>query len=1663
MKNAAFHHLFLSHKLWLRTLPLLVFGLFLSQPAHAILKNWTSTSSTDWNNAANWSPAGVPTASDSVRITTFNTANVSINAGVTARAKNINIFGRDLTVQSGGSLILEGGLFTYGLYLSSSTVTNSGTFSIKKGFLGMDVGYSGIFNNGGIMNVGEAGSSPYSFTEEAIRLSSGGTFVNMMAGLLSITSSGNNGILVFSNSAAFTNNGIINVDVTGLHPATGNTGDGIDTRGAFVNEASGIINITNTGANGVVAKGGGNFNNKGILYINDVGNSAGTDDQHGIYGNGAFTNSGSITVNNTPRNAIIQLSDTFNNYGTILLGTTGTIGNYGLVVGPNGGNFNNQAGANLVVKSTSNGGVLLSSFGNSKLTNFSGATIVIDNVPQDGLVNYFSIMDNQGTLNIGTNGTIGHYGIRNNAALGNQFSGNITVKNAGSACILNAEDSFTANLVTVSFQNAGIITVGKSGGVPIGIQNNFDCEFTNLGCGQITTWQRISNAGLFTNNAWLLCNNTAANTNSGTFTNNGVLADPNSTFSANSFLNNDLWVTPITVCKSQPKSPALNIGGANSFTVSTTWLNGQSNAGTYSQTSNAFTAASSLNTGNYTLGFTATGNGCSFQVPIPVQVINPPTVSVSSSNGQNYVCTGGQITLQANVSANAGTITYLWSNGATTSSINVSTPGNYTVTVTQSQGNCTDVASMNISADLVPPVALCVPSLTVNLSAPTITASQVNNGSSDNCGIASMTLNKTTFDCSNLGNNTVTLTVKDTKNNTGSCNTTVTVVDDLKPTVACKNATVNLDANGNGTLAVSSVNNGSTDNCGIASMTLSKTEFDCANVGNNGVTLTVADASGNQNTCTATIKVEDNILPTITCNNIILSLDPITGTATPTVAQVNGGSSDNCGIKDYVFFPNSYDCSDVGTTDTYLLGVLDMSSNTKTCNGTVTIADETKPVAVCQNVTVTLNQNGTATISAADVDNGSNDNCGIASKTLNKTTFDCSNSGNNTVILTVKDASNNASSCTATVMVIDDVKPTAICQNVTVQLDASGSATTSAAAVNNGSSDNCGNISMTLSKTSFDCSNMGANTVTLTVTDGLNISTCTATVNVVDNLPPTAFCKNVSVQLDINGNATIPVAAVNNGSSDNCGITTMTLNTSTFSCTNLGANTVSLTVKDASNNASSCTAVVTVADNLPPTAICKNVTAQLNANGSSTITATAVNNGSTDNCGIASMTLNNSTFGCQNIGANTVSLTVKDASNNTSSCAAIVTVVDVLPPTAICKNVIVQLDASGSGTTTAAAVNNGSSDNCSIASMTLNKTSFDCSNVGPNTVALTVKDGSNNAGTCSATVTVQDLVKPTALCKNISVTLNPSTGTTILTPADVDNGSTDACGIQSYLVSPNTFSCADAESTKTYTLEVTDVNGNSSSCSGTVFIESYPINVTLPTCQTAYYGYGPASCVNIASTVTGGSAPYNYFWSNGATTPSIQYCATTPDSPVSFTLGVTDVYGCKSKTSASTIVQVQNVICGASGTVSVCHNGTTLCLTPALVAVHLAHGDKLGSCGAPNPCTGGVSIVGHFDDEIEHTQSDDDAFLHNKSDGLHAYPNPANGYVILDVKAFESKRANIKLTNLLGSTVMARAFDALPYESIELSLSDVKEGIYWLTVEVEGKRSISQKLVVAKL
>ncbi|PTX44229.1 putative secreted protein (Por secretion system target) [Christiangramia gaetbulicola] len=506
----------------------------------------------------------------------------------------------------------------------------------------------------------------------------------------------------------------------------------------------------------------------------------------------------------------------------------------------------------------------------------------------------------------------------------------------------------------------------------------------------------------------------------------------------------------------------------------------------------------------------------------------------------------------------------------------------------------------------------------------------------------------------------------------------------------------------------------------------------------------------------------------------------------------------------------SQDLNNLGEGD-YTVTVTDANSNSSNKTIILNFVDNIDPQVVTKNITVQLDATGNATIAEDAVNNGSSDACGGLTYDTDITSFDCSDVGANSVQLTVTDGNGNSATASATVTVEDKVAPEVITKNITVQLDASGNATIAEDAVNNGSSDACNGLTYDTDITSFDCSDVGANSVQLTVTDGNgNSTTASATVTVEDKVAPEVITKNITVQLDATGNVTIAEDAVNNGSSDACNGLTYDTDKTSFDCSDVGANTVQLTVTDGNGNSATVSATVTVEDKFAPEVITRNITVQLDATGNASIAEDAVNDGSSDACDGLTFDTDITSFDCSNVGANTVQLTVTDGNGNSATASATVTVEDKVAPEVITKNITVQLDATGNVTIAENAVNNGSSDACNGLTYDTDKTSFDCSDVGANTVQLTVTDGNGNSATASATVTVEDNLIP-VLTAGDNINTTNDTGICEAGLSIAPATATDNCNVGSPIGTRDDGLGLDEPypvGVTTISWSVTDANGN---------------------------------------------------------------------------------------------------------------------------------------------------------------------------------------------------------------------------------------------------------------
>ncbi len=786
----------------------------------------------------------------------------------------------------------------------------------------------------------------------------------------------------------------------------------------------------------------------------------------------------------------------------------------------------------------------------------------------------------------------------------------------------------------------------------------------------------------------------------------------------------------------------------------------------------------------------------------------------------------------------------------------------------------------------------------------------------------------------------VTWTATDRSNLMAVCQQNVVIHDTEPPVVLTMNITVSLNATGSVAITAAQVDNGSTDNCLIATRQVFPSSFTCASVGSNLVHLVVTDSSGNSATNTAVVTVQDVTPPVVVSNPITVDLDA-GGSHTLSAAEIGAivnGSSDSCGIASTNITPNIFACANVGSNQVTVV-LTDVNGNSATNTAVVTVHDVTPPVVTANPITVDLNASGNHTLSAADIAaivSGSSDACGIAATNVTPNIFTCAEVGSNLVTVVLTDVNGNSATNTTVVTVQDVTPPVVVANPITVNLNAGGSYALSGgdiAAIVSGSSDACGVASTSVVPNSFTCANVGGNPVTVILTDVNGNSTTNSTiVTVHDVTPPVVVASPITVDLSAGGSYVLSgadIATIVSGSSDACGIAATNVTPASFACGQVGSNLVTVVLTDVNGNSATNTTVVTVHDVTAPVLVSNPITVDLNAGGSYTLGAAdiaAIINGSSDTCGTATTNVTPNAFSCANVGSNQVTVVLVDVNGNSSTNTTVVTVHDVTAPVLVSNPITVNLNSGGGYTLNAsdiAAIVNGSSDVCGIATTNVNPGAFSCATVGSNLVTVVLTDVNGNSATNTTVVTVHDVTPPVVAVNPITVNLD-ATGNYALSGVDIATiagGSSDACGIATTNVSPNTFTCVNVGNNPV-SVVLTDVNGNSATNTVIVTVQDLtppalvvnPITVNLD----GSGGY-VLSAADIAAIVNGSSDACGIATTN--VTPASFACANVGGNPV--TVVLTDSHG--NSATNTTVVTVHDVtppvitILGANPLTNECH------------------------------------------------------------------------------------------------------------------------------------------------
>ena len=649
-------------------------------------------------------------------------------------------------------------------------------------------------------------------------------------------------------------------------------------------------------------------------------------------------------------------------------------------------------------------------------------------------------------------------------------------------------------------------------------------------------------------------------------------------------------------------------------------------------------------------------------------------------------------------------------------------------------GNSATCTSTITVMDTISPEAFCIEKDTVYMDDDGIafaTWMNVLDSAWDNCSLVDTSLmgavNDTVwFDCEQVNtDSTITVVVEDHVHLTGSCESTVVILDTISPFVSCVTDTIYLDREGSAFVTLANVLDSVWENdvCNWVDTTLIGGNPDtifipCGtfNDSTTFVTIEVKDISENSGTCTTSVVVLDTISPEIWCLEDTVYLDYY-GVDTVDIASylVEGGSIvdslwENCTLDTVVmgydpghaFFTTDYwanDCDDYGRNEV-VISVLDLQHNVASCTTTVTVLDTIGPDVTCEPIEIYLDSTGVAVIDTS-IHLSSWDACGIDTFLISddliaftdSITFDCDYVGGNDVWLKVVDIHGNESTCKSTVTVTDTIKPYVDCVYYTeVFLDEDGEAMMTEELLVEDTWDNCDGTTLDFTGTAYTCDVAGDTIMTyVTITDASGLTaTCDVSVAVFDRYDPVILCNELSVDLWENGEYVLDAAereGLVKSVWDNC--TTLEyenieVDLFSFECVNVETDSamVEYTVSDANGNTTVKYCYVEVNDVTDPVAMCKDtVQLILDENGRAILYQSDVNDGgdnesipdwarfyndleggSYDACGIESMTLSENVFECDAIGMNTVTLTVFDPHGNTDACTSVIEVIDDVAP-----------------------------------------------------------------------------------------------------------------------------------------------------------------------------------------------------------------------------------------------------------------------------------------------------------------------------------------------------------------------------------------------------------------
>lgn len=408
-----------------------------------------------------------------------------------------------------------------------------------------------------------------------------------------------------------------------------------------------------------------------------------------------------------------------------------------------------------------------------------------------------------------------------------------------------------------------------------------------------------------------------------------------------------------------------------------------------------------------------------------------------------------------------------------------------------------------------------------------------------------------------------------------------------------------------------------------------------------------------------------------------------------------------------------------------------------------------------------------------------------------------------------------------------------------------------------------------------------------------------------------------------------------------------------------------------------------------------------------------------------------------NIAAGSYSVTITDANGCVGNVSGIVVNNPNSPTINVSAN---NVSCNGQATGSATAVGTGGTapytytwSNSAIGG-TIN-------NIAAGTYSVTVTDNASCLAVSSVTVT-----QPTAIVVANNTTTNVSC-------FGGNNGSaavaaTGGTGAYTFLWSnAGTSATITGLTAGTYTATVTDANGCNNAASVTITQPATALGLSAAgtdiSCNGSIDGTG-------AATATGGTAPYSYTWSNGATS-----AAASNLSAGVYTVTTTDANGCVANASditvteptainSSTTVTDCSVFGATDGNVALAAGGGTGAYTflwsngaTTQNLANVASGTYTVSVTDANGCTDVATAI------VDQPSS---VGVNNANINISVFPNPADASATLSISLVNTSDVNVQVINTLGQVLTSISDASVINNQYTLNTSEWAAGVYVVRV-----------------